>query len=84
VIQISSHAANVPQRTDGRIPLSVHVRNPMTQPSKCNPSSALPMRGLSKRAQKQLAPKSYGQQPPKVPGRYSNEIPQALRSKGTA
>jgi hypothetical protein len=57
---------------------------PMSQPSKCNPDSAMPMRGLSKRAQKQLAPKSYGQQPPKVSARYRNEIPQALRTKGTA
>lgn len=53
----------------------------MTQPSTCNHASALPISGLSKRAQKQLEPKRYGQQPPKSSGRYQGEIPQALRTK---
>jgi hypothetical protein len=51
--------------------------------STCTPSSALPMSGLSKRAQKQLAPKRYGQRTPVLTGRYQGEIPQALRTKGT-
>jgi hypothetical protein len=55
----------------------------MNQPSTCNPASAQPMAGLSKRAQQQIAPKRYGQQPPKATVRYQGEIPQAMRTKGS-
>jgi hypothetical protein len=53
----------------------------MNQPSKCNPDSALPMRGLSKRAQKLLAPKAYGQRPPAIEPRFAGFIPNAIKSQ---
>lgn len=47
-----------------------------------NEASAEPMRGLSKRAQKLLGPKPYGQRTPVVTGRNQGDIPKALRSGG--
>lgn len=48
---------------------------------KGNPASAQPMRGLSKRAQKLLAPRPYGQRPPpQCEPRSFGEIPRAMRS----
>lgn len=52
----------------------------MTQPTKCNPASAQPMRGLSKRAQALLQPRRYGQQPGPVAPAGKPPIPNALRS----
>lgn len=52
----------------------------MTQPSTCNPASAQPMRGLSKRAQQLLQPRRYGQQPGPVAPAGKPPIPNALRS----
>ena len=45
-------------------------------------SSAMPMRHLSKRAQAQLQPRRYGQQPPPITPRNQGEIPNALKSGG--
>lgn len=53
----------------------------MNQPSKCNPDSALPMKGLSKRAQELLKPKSFAQQPPTLTPRFAGVIPNAIKSK---
>jgi hypothetical protein len=52
----------------------------MQPTTKGDQSSALPMRGLSPRAQKQLAPRRYGQMPPPIEPRHAGHIPQALRS----
>jgi len=48
------------------------------QTTKGDQSSALPMRGLSKRAQVQLAPRPYGQMPQPIAPRSSGAIPQAM------
>ena len=52
----------------------------MTQPTTCNPDSAQPMRTLSKRAQAQLQPRRYGQQPGPVSPSNRGAIPKALRT----
>lgn len=55
----------------------------MTQPTTAaHHSSAQPMPGLSKRAQAQLQPRRYGQQPPPITPRHQGEIPNALRTGG--
>lgn len=57
----------------------------MTTQDKSNPSSAQPMKGLSKRAQQLLQPKCFGQQPGPVTPSNRGAIPNALRSsKGSA
>jgi hypothetical protein len=53
----------------------------MQPTTKGDRSSALPMPGLSKRAQAQLAPKKYGQMPPQITQRNQGEIPNALKSR---
>jgi hypothetical protein len=51
----------------------------MTQPTTCNPDSAQPMRGLSKKAQALLQPRCYGQQPGPIAPSNRCAIPNALR-----
>lgn len=45
-----------------------------------NPQSCEPMRDLSKRAPRLVAPKPYGQRPPPFTPAYSGSIPLAFRS----
>lgn len=60
-----------------RIPPSVHER----MYSMSTPQSAQPTRGLSKRAQELLKPKSFAQQPPTLTPRFAGVIPNAIKSK---
>lgn len=53
----------------------------MQPTTKGDRSSALPMPGLSKRAQAQLAPRRYGQMPGPIAPRNQGEIPNALKSR---
>lgn len=55
----------------------------MNQPTTCNPGSAEPMRGLSKRAQALLQPRRYGQQVPVITPSARGRIPNALRTERT-
>lgn len=56
----------------------------MSRPAISSPASAQPMRNLSKRAQVQLRPRKFGQQPGPVTPSYRGLIPNALRSKKEA
>lgn len=53
----------------------------MTRPAISSPASAQPMPGLSRRAQVQLRPRNFGQQPGPIAPSYRGAIPNALRSK---
>lgn len=47
-----------------------------------NEASAMPIRGLSKRAQAMLQPKPWINRTPVITARFQGEIPKALKSGG--
>lgn len=71
------HEVTVNHKNESANPQSgVHVIK-TSMPGHSNPASAQPMRGLSARAQKLAAPRSFGIS---IGPRYQGEIPNAFRS----
>ena len=74
------HGANVQHKNPAANPQNEgQVIKTSTQPQR-NPASAQPIKGLSARGQKLIAPRSFGQMTRPIEPRNQGEIPKALRS----